>query len=78
MKTTGMILTACLLFSVLALGQEMPKPGPEHKKLDMFAGSWTLDGDMKASSMGPGGKMTEIEKCAWMDVIVFICFKMKF
>jgi len=68
MKTIGMILTACLFISTSALAQmEMPKPGPEHKKLDMFAGSWTLDGDMKPSPMGPGGKMTETEKCAWME-----------
>ena len=33
----------------------------------MFAGSWTLDGDMKPSAMGPGGKMTENEKCEWME-----------
>ena len=73
MKTTGMMLTACLLISASALAQmEMPKPGPEHKKLDMFAGSWTLDGDMKASPMGPGGKMTETEKCAWMEGGFFV------
>jgi hypothetical protein len=46
---------------------EMPKPGPEHKKLDVFAGVWTLDGDMKASPMGPGGKVAENEKCEWME-----------
>ena len=73
MKTTGMMLTACRLISASALAQmEMPKPGPEHKKLDMFAGSWTLDGDMKASPMGPGGKMTETEKCAWMEGGFFV------
>ena len=73
MKTTGMILTACLLISAPALAQmDMPKPGPEHKKLDMFVGSWALDGDMKASPMGPGGKMTESEKCAWMEGGFFV------
>jgi hypothetical protein len=45
---------------------EPPKPGPEVKKLEAFAGSWTLDGDLKPSSMGPGGKTTEIQKCEWM------------
>jgi hypothetical protein len=73
MKTTGMILTACLLISAPALAQmDMPKPGPEHKKLDMFVGSWALDGDMKTSPMGPGGKMTESEKCAWMEGGFFV------
>jgi hypothetical protein len=68
MKTIAMISAGWLVMAAMALAQmEMPKPGPEHKKLDVFAGSWTLDGDMKPGPMGPGGKMTETEKCEWMD-----------
>ncbi len=67
MKTQAMILAAWLVLAAGALAQEMPKPGPEHKKLDAFAGTWTLDGDMKAGAMGPGGKVTENEKCEWME-----------
>lgn len=68
MKNIVMIFLAWLALATGALAQmEMPKPGPEHKKLDIFAGSWTLDGDIKPGHMGPGGKMTETEKCDWMD-----------
>ncbi len=68
MKTTALISAVWLFLALTAVAQmEMPKPGPEHKKLDVLSGSWTLDGDMKPSPMGPGGKMTEIEKCDWMD-----------
>jgi hypothetical protein len=68
MKSIAMVLAAWVGLAAVALAQmEMPKPGPEHKKLDIFAGSWTLDGDTKASPMGPAGKVTEIEKCEWMD-----------
>ena len=68
MKNIGMLLAAGMVLTAAALAQmEMPKPGPEHKKLDVFAGSWTLDGDMKAGPMGPGGKVTETEKCEWME-----------
>ena len=68
MKTLGTIAATLLFLSAAAVAQmEMPKPGAEHKKLDMFAGSWTLDGDMKPGPMGPGGKMTETEKCEWME-----------
>jgi len=68
MKTLTMLSATWLLLAAASLAQtEMPKPGPEHKKLDAFAGSWTLDGDMKAGPMGPGGKMTETEKCDWME-----------
>jgi hypothetical protein len=67
-KRIGMVVNAFLLMAASGWAQmDMPKPGPEHKKLDMFVGSWALEGDMKASSMGPGGKMTESEKCEWMD-----------
>jgi Protein of unknown function (DUF1579) len=68
MKRAGIILIAGLSFAAVALAQEtMPKPTPEHKKLDTLAGSWVLEGDVKPSAMGPGGKITENEKCEWME-----------
>jgi len=67
MKTLTMISAAWLILAAAALAQDAPKPGPEHKKLDVFAGSWTLEGDIKPGPMGPGGKLTENEKCEWMD-----------
>jgi hypothetical protein len=73
MKRAAIILGVCLVFVLTALAQmEMPKPGPEHKKMDMFVGSWTLTGDMKPGPMGPGGKMVESETCAWMDGNYFL------
>lgn len=76
---TGMILAAWLVLAAAAVAQmEMPKPGPEHKKLDLFAGSWTLDGDMKPGPMGPGGKMTESEKCEWMEGGFFLVCRTDF
>ena len=65
---------ASLLLTSLASGQmETPKPSPELKKLDVFAGSWTLEGTMKPSSMGPGGEiMKENEKCEWMEGSFFL------
>ena len=68
MKNLGITVAAWMVLAVAARAQmEMPKPGPEHKKLDVFAGVWTLDGDMKASPMGSGGKVAENEKCEWME-----------
>jgi hypothetical protein len=46
---------------------EPQKPGPEVRKLDGFVGTWTLDGNMKPGMMGPGGPVTEKEKCEWME-----------
>jgi len=68
MKRTAMMLAAWMVLATAALAQmEAPKPGPEHKKLDMLAGTWTVEGDVKPNPMGPGGKMTENEKCEWME-----------
>ncbi len=68
MKKIASIFGAVLLFQICSLAQmEMPKPGPEHKKLDLLSGSWILEGDVKPSPMGPGGKVTENEKCEWME-----------
>src|SRR5277367_3820783 len=67
MKNLAMMLVAWLVLGAAGLAQDMPKPGPEHKKLDIFVGSWTLDGDMKPGEMGSGGKVTETEKCEWME-----------
>ena len=68
MKFPAMICAAWLALTTISFAQmEMPKPGPDLKKLDVFAGSWTLEGDMKPGPMGPGGKVTEAEKCEWME-----------
>lgn len=68
MKLRGPVLIACILVAAAATAQmQPPKPAPELKKLDVFVGSWTLDGTMKPGTMGPGGTMTENEKCEWME-----------
>jgi hypothetical protein len=68
MRRAGTILLAALTMVAAAMAQgDAPKPGPEVKKLDVFAGAWSLDGTMKPGAMGPGGSMTETEKCEWMD-----------
>lgn len=43
------------------------KPGPEHLKLAYFAGKWDVEGDMKPSTFGPGGKFTSTQSCEWFD-----------
>ncbi len=79
MKTAARICIAVLGIAVFASAQmSMPKPGPEHKKLDVLAGSWTLDADLKPGPMGPGGKVTENEMCDWMEGGFFLMCKVKF
>lgn len=65
MKKT-MAAAAAMVFSILgaSLAQEAPpKPGPEHKKISFFAGTWEFRGEAKASPMGPAGPMSFRETC---------------
>jgi Protein of unknown function (DUF1579) len=70
------LVTSCLLTAAAAQAQEkkmeMPKPGPEHKKLGYFVGKWHSEGDMKPSAFGPGGKMTGDDECSWAQGGFFV------
>ena len=57
-----------VVLSAVAVAQEpAPKPGPEHKRLEVFAGTWKMEGTMQPSPLGPGGKMTGTESCRIFD-----------
>ena len=70
-RTLAILLVAGLLAGVVGISAQAPagppKPGPEHKRLGYFVGTWTSTGDMKASIFGPAGKMTMTETCKWFD-----------
>lgn len=44
---------------------EMPKPGPELKKLDFFVGNWMADVTMYSNEFMPGGKSQGKESMKW-------------
>jgi len=72
MKTAVTALAVCVAVaagSVRLLGQagQPPKPGPENKRLGYFVGKWTTEGEMKPGPMGPGGKISSTDTCAWFD-----------
>ena len=59
-------LVCCASFAFAQSPQPGPPvPGPEVKKLGVFAGRWSEQADMKPSAMGPGGKFTGTENCEW-------------
>lgn len=73
MKRMSALLIGILLFSSAVFSQMgPPKPGPELKKLDLFLGSWTSEGEAKPGPMGPGGKFTESSHAEWMDGGFFV------
>ena len=55
-----------------------PKPWPELRKLDYFAGTWSLNGEVKPGPLGPGGKMIEIDRNQWMEGGFFLVVHSEF
>ena len=74
------IFFATLLLAAAASAQmpSAPKPGPELKKLDYFAGNWNCPGDMKPGPMRPGGKMTMSEESKWMEGGFYLVMNTKY
>jgi hypothetical protein len=70
-KTPVTILACAILLLGMASSTraqtETPKPAPELKKLDYFAGTWTAEGEIKPGPMGAGGKFTGTNHVRWMD-----------
>ena len=51
-------------FTALSLAQAppaRPQPGPEHKKLEYFLGTWKTEGEIKANEFVPAGKSVTTE-----------------
>ena len=67
-KTALVVFALAVPAVAAAQGSQQPlKPGPEHQRLGYFVGKWTSEGEMKASPMGPGGKVTMTDTCEWFD-----------
>jgi hypothetical protein len=64
-RESALVIVLVLISVALAAAQGPPQPGPELKKLDYFAGTWRLEGDLKPSPFGPGGKFTGTENNEW-------------
>jgi len=48
-------------FAGVAIAQ-MPTPGPEHKKLAYFVGTWKSEAEMKPMGPMPGGKTSSVDR----------------
>jgi len=58
MRSSVAVILICG-FTALSLAQappEGPKPGPEHKKLEYFLGTWKVETEIKANEYVPAGK----------------------
>ena len=57
---------------------QLPKPAPELKNLDYFAGTWLLEGEMKAGAWGPAGRIVETDRNQWMEGGFFLIMRSEF
>jgi Protein of unknown function (DUF1579) len=67
-RVSAVVAGVCFaVTAVAAQHTEMPKPGPETKKLEAFAGKWKGESTMQPGPWGPGGKMTSESDCSWYE-----------
>ena len=55
------LIYASTALSLAQAPPERPKPGPEHKKLEYFLGTWKTEGEIKANEYVPSGKSVTTE-----------------
>jgi hypothetical protein len=58
MKRITILLFLSVFCFATATQAQAPKPDPELKKLTVFLGHWTYEGESKPGPLGPGGKYT--------------------
>ena len=70
----GCVCAVMCSIVVRAQTPQAPKPGPEHKKLGVFVGSWSVDGEFKpGNGYGmPAGKVNVVERYQWMPGEFFL------
>jgi uncharacterized protein DUF1579 len=77
LPTLLILSTQCILCTATALAQSRsapPKISAEAKKLSVFVGKWTAEGEIKPGPMGPGGEMLITRSCNWTyDGIGVLC-----
>jgi len=82
MKTQFTVLTFMTLLlgiTVSARAQtDTPKPAPELKKLDYFAGTWSAKGEIMPGPLGPGGRFKGTNRVQWMDGEFFLVTQSEF
>lgn len=68
--SSAAVALVAALGSIVAVAQAppaKPAPGPEHKKLAYFVGTWKGDAELKPNPYMPGGTYTSTDRCEWFD-----------
>src|SRR5919107_1602678 len=61
------VVATLLTVAIVVAQTEVPKPGPEHKRMERMLGNWSYQGEAKPSPLGPAGKITGAETCEWFQ-----------
>lgn len=74
MKFNVILIGALVSIVVQAQVPQAPKPGPEHKKLGVFLGTWAVEGELKVGNGygAPAGKVSQVERFQWMPGEFFL------
>jgi len=62
MNGSSLFATSAALLLLLARAPGAPEPGPEQRRLNFFAGTWSFRLDMKPNPFGPGGIVTGTDR----------------
>ena len=46
--------------------KQCPKPGPKHKRLEIFIGKWKMKGQQHDGLIGPAAKITAVQTYEWL------------
>ncbi len=68
----GCVLSFILATIAVAQAPQMPKPGPEIKRLQYYVGTWKSEYELKPGPMGPGGKITAVDQSRMMPGGFFV------
>ena len=68
MKVVALAVGLTLFLFAVALQAQAPgpKPAPELKKMDVWTGQWTYEGEAKESPFGPAGKISGKVTIRWI------------
>lgn len=66
MKGMAFLFLGVCFVSVVHAQTVVPKPNPDLKKMQVFLGYWTYEGEAKPTSAGPGGKFTGEANYEWI------------
>lgn len=58
-------------------GEQPRGPGPDHKRLEIFVGTWHMEGQQYAGQFGPAAKVTAVNTYEWLTGGFFLVHRLE-